>query len=282
MADKASGTAYGPIVIAAGEWWMPEGQRLVTDDLAAAMLPPVMGWMVRPSLLRRWLMAMTDREAPGLWNAIACRKRYLDDRTAEALADGVAAVVLLGAGFDTRGYRLVAPRGIPDFEVDMPVNIEAKRKRMPVPRHVTLVPIDFEAGDLSATLAAAGYRAADKTLFIWEGVTQYLTESAVRTTLGHLSGAAPGSRLGFTYVRKDFLDGTKDYDSPRTYRRFVAPDRLWRFGLNPADVGPLLAEYGWQETEQAGVREYTERYLEPAGRTGTVSDLERCVYAVKS
>jgi O-methyltransferase involved in polyketide biosynthesis len=39
------------------------------------------------------------------------------------------------------------------------------------------------------------------------GVTQYLTEPGVRKTLDFLARAAGGSRLAFTYVRKDFLEG---------------------------------------------------------------------------
>jgi O-methyltransferase involved in polyketide biosynthesis len=111
MADKVSGTAFGPMIIAAGEQRMPQGRRLVTDEFAAAMLPPVMAWLVRPPLVRRWLMSLTDREAPGLWNAIACRKRYLDDRMAEAITDGIEAVVLLGAAEYTTRY--VQPAGRP-------------------------------------------------------------------------------------------------------------------------------------------------------------------------
>ncbi|MGF6887686.1 methyltransferase (TIGR00027 family) [Nocardia sp. GAS34] len=281
MVDK-TGTAYGPIVIAAGEYRLPEGRRLVSDNLAAAMLPGTMRWIVGPAPLRRLLMSMTDREASGLWNSIACRKRYFDDRLAEATDEGIEAVVLLGAGFDTRGYRMAAPRGIPVYEVDMAVNLDAKRKRMPVPVNVVQVPIDFETDDLGTMLAARGHRPEARTLFVWEGVTQYLTEPAVRATLRFLSTAASGSRLGFTYVPRDFLDGTESYGAARAHRRFVQRrDPIWTYGLSPAEVEPLLAEYGWQLREQVDAAGHTKRYLEPLGRPGPVSDIERCVYAAK-
>ncbi len=277
-AAKVSGSAVGPMLIAAAEQHLPPDQRLVDDDLAAAMLPSALRAVVRPRPLRQWLMSVTDREAPGLWNSIACRKRYIDDRLTEAIDAGIEAVVLLGAGFDTRGYR-VADR-VEDFEVDMPRNLETKRKRMPVPDNVVQVPIDFETEDLGAALTAHGHRLDRRTMYVWEGVTQYLTEPAVRATLDFLSGAASGSRLAFTYVRKDFLDGTQLYDSPRMRRRFVERERIWRYGLEPGDVAPLLAEYGWDEAEQVGGAEYAARYLEPAGRTGVVSEVERNVSAV--
>jgi O-methyltransferase involved in polyketide biosynthesis len=59
----------------------------------------------------------------GIWGSIACRKRYIDEKVREALDHGVDAVVILGAGLDTRGPRLAVPAGVPVFEVDLPANI---------------------------------------------------------------------------------------------------------------------------------------------------------------
>ncbi|PRC55555.1 SAM-dependent methyltransferase, partial [Mycobacterium sp. ITM-2017-0098] len=85
-----------------------------------------------------------------------------------------------------------------------------------------------------------------------EGVTQYLSPEAVRTTLTQLGDAAPGSRLIFTYVRQDFIDGTNPYGAEAVYRRFRKRRQVWRSGLVPERVGDLLADYGWRLVEQAG------------------------------
>ena len=92
---------------------------------------------------------------------------------------------------DTRAYRLARRSDIPVFEVDLPVNIERKKAAVQraigaVPASVHLVPLDFERDDLITTLTGHGYRTDARTFFIWEGVTQYLTENAVRATLGAL------------------------------------------------------------------------------------------------
>ena len=58
----------------------------------------------------------------------------------------------------------------------------------------TLVALDFERDDLIPTLVEHGYQTSFRTFFVWEGVTQYLTEPAVRATLAALRTAAPGSR----------------------------------------------------------------------------------------
>jgi methyltransferase (TIGR00027 family) len=124
------------------------------------------------------------------------------------------------------------------------------------------------------TLAEHGYRIDYRTFFIWEGVTQYLTEETVRTTLRGLRPVAPGSQLVFTYVRGDFIDGTNLYGTPMLYRRVRRRRQLWHFGLQPEDVAGFLAEYDWRLVEQMGPEQMVRRYIEPAGRDLGASQIE--------
>lgn len=271
-------TALGPMVIAAAERYTPAERRIVDDDLAARFIPGGLRAAVRVPLTRRLLMSMTEKQATGIWGSMLCRKRYADDRVAEAVREGVQQLIVLGAGLDTRAYRLAGD--LPVVEADLPSNVEDKRARVEavfgrVPANVTLRPTDFETDDLGDLLDPAR-----PAMIVWEAVTQYLTEEGVRRTLSQLGKAAPGSRLIFTYVLADFLDGSRAYGAERAYREFVTKHRVWRFGLAPAEVAPLLREYGWAETEQAGPAEYRAWYL--ANRPGlAVSEIERFVHAVK-
>jgi methyltransferase (TIGR00027 family) len=222
---------------------------------------------------------------PGSWSLITCRKRYIDDKLNEALGN-IDAVVVLGAGLDTRAYRLARRSDIPVFEVDLPVNIERKKAAVQramgaVPASVRLVPLDFERDDLIGALTGCGYRPDARTFFIWEGVTQYLTEDAVRATLGALQASPAGSRLVFTYVRKDFIDGVNMYDAAILYKRFRQRQQVWRFGLDPDEVSAFIAEYGWQLDEQAGPAYFLRNYIEPTGRKLAASQLEWSAYAHK-
>ena len=148
-------------------------------------------------------------------------------------------------------------------------------------RRFTWCPWDFESDDLIATLTGHGYRADACTIFIWEGVTQYLTEDAVRATLGALQATPAGSRLVFTYVRKDFIDGVNMYDAAILYKRFRQRQQVWRFGLDPDGVAEFVAEYGWRLIEQAGPDYFVRHYIEPAGRNLTASQLKWTAYAEK-
>ena len=279
--NPAAQTALGPMVLAAIEHNESPGRRLVDDDLAESFLPAQWRWLVRSAragAVRRALTGASERSGPGLWASIACRKRFIDERLSDPLND-VDTVVVLGAGLDTRACRIARHSDMPVFEVDQHVNTERKaavleRVLGATPPSVRLVPLDFETEALMPALQAAGYRRGDRTFFIWEGVTQYLRPEAVRSTLDQLRDAAPGSRLVFTYIRQDFVDGTDLHGAEALYRRFRQRRQVWRSGLVREDVGELLDEYGWRLVEQAGPSYFRDTYIRPTGRTLSASPLE--------
>jgi methyltransferase (TIGR00027 family) len=287
--NPAAQTAFNPMVQVAIEQYEPPERRLVFDDLAIEIVPAAHRALVRAmrwAPLRRATIAAGERAVPGSWSLIICRKRYIDDKLDECLSD-VDAVVVLGAGMDTRACRLARRSDIPVFEVDLPVNIDRKRAAVQraigaVPTSVHLVPLDFERDDLMGTLTAHGYRPDARTFFIWEGVTQYLTEDAVRATLDALRSAPTGSRLAFTYVRRDFIDGVNMYGAAILYKRFRQRQQVWRFGLDPEDVPDFIGEYGWRLVEQAGPDYFLRNYIRPAGRDLGASQLEWSAYAEKA
>jgi methyltransferase (TIGR00027 family) len=283
------------MTIIAAEQWVPAKERLVDDDLAMEFLPAAT--RVLMSLGGRWepvrkqlynaIFKASEEQAKGLWAEMLCRKRFVEDKLRAAYAGGVDNVVILGAGLDTLAYRVPIPAGTSVFEVDQPENIALKEAAVTralgrVPESVTLVPIDFEQQDLGDVLAAHGYRPTKRAFFVWEAVTQYLTEDAVRACFRFLADAPSSSELVFTYVRKDFLDGITLYGAEGAYLSFVHKKRLWHFGMNPDQVDSFLAGYSWTVREQVGDKEFTARYLEPSGRELPVTDIEQSVHAEKS
>jgi methyltransferase (TIGR00027 family) len=281
-------TAFGPMVLAAVEQNEPPGRRLLDDDLAELFLPAALRWLVtatRSAPVRRLLIRGSEWSGRGLWANLACRKRFIGDKLADALGD-VEVVVILGAGLDTRPYLLTRQVRIPVFEVDLPVNIARKLETVRrvlggPPLSVRLVALDLERDDLLTALAEHGYRTGYRAFFICEGVTQYLSEATVRRTLEGLRAAAPGSRLVFTYVRKDFIDGTNRYGTRTLYRSVRQRRQLWHFGLQPDEVADFIAAYGWRLVEQAGPDDLVQRYVEPTGRKLKASQLEWSAYAEK-
>jgi methyltransferase (TIGR00027 family) len=288
MTQAAARTGVGPTVTVAVEQHFPEDQRILEDKLAYSILPFSMRTFVhltRLAFVRDWMVRAAEKSAPGIWGGLMCRKRYIDEKLIESVAQ-IDAVLDLGAGFDTRAYRLPALADMPVWEVDQPENIGPKQARLrklfgEVPTHVKLVPIDFDREELDAVLASHGYPADRRMFFIWEAVSQYLTETGIRTTFDFLAKAARGSRLAFTYVRKDFLDGQVMYGQEHLYKQYVVRGKIWLFGMDPEGVVNFLEPYGWRVIEHLGYEELAERYVKPTGRELASTPIERMVYAVK-
>jgi methyltransferase (TIGR00027 family) len=208
---------------------------------------------------------------PGPRPSAVARTRLIDD-IASKVAPAVKQVVILGAGFDTRAHRLPALAGVPVFEVDHPATQAAKRsvvERLALPTTtVRYVAVDFERQSLEQELRAGGFETAMSTLFIWEGVTNYLSATAVDETLltiGRL--ARPGGTLVFTYIDAGVLDGSVSFPEARRWlgnvRRAGEP---WIFGLVPGKVADFLSGRGFALDSDVSTKEAGERWFPALGR----------------
>ena len=286
MAKEATKTGAIPTALIAIEQYFPKKERIVEDYLAYQILPTGRAflWLMRPKLLRAWMVRAIEKYFPGLWSGIMCRKRYIDEKLIDSL-NQIDVVVNLGTGFDTRTYRLPALSGIPVWELDQLKNIEHKQTRLfkifgKIPSHVKLVAIDFDHEDLDSVMETYGYSTDIRTFFIWEAVTQFLTEKGIKTTFDFLAKAASGSRLAFTYILKDFLDGRAMYSWEKGYEKYVE-NKIWIFGMEPDAWPDFLKKYGWRIIEDTGYEEMSEKYVKPTGRILASTSIERMVYAEK-
>ena len=276
-ATRASRTAEFMALFRALETDRPAGVRLFADPLAIGFLRPPLRWVVRCARIPGLGAAVPwviDRRWPGARTSGVARTRLIDDMLDDALTAGARRVVLLGAGFDCRAYRLPRLRDVDVFEVDHPTTQAAKRDRVrrlvgAIPGRVHLVALDFDHDDVAHALGAAGYERGPRTFFVWEGVTNYLTPHAVDTTLRAVrSAAGPGDRLAFTYVHRGFLEGSLSFPGAvhllATLRRVGEP---WTFGLDPIEVADFLAERGFDLIEDWGAADYRARYMGPEAGT---------------
>jgi methyltransferase (TIGR00027 family) len=281
-------TSFRVMFYVALEQYQPENQRLIHDDLARQMLPGRLKLLVslfglKP--LRQGFFRLIERGFPGTRGGL-CRKRYIGDKVVEAVDRGIDTVVILGSGLDTLAYRIPQLSTIPVYEVDLPQTIAYKSTKLrqlygSVPPHVRFIPINFDSQMLEDVLKSHGYSPDQKSLFIWEGVTQYLSETAVRNVFEFLAKAGQGSCIVFTYIVKDFIDGENTCGLEWLYQQTRGKSQIWQFGLRPSQVAMFLQEYFWLELEQLGADEYRQRYLNPIGRSDTVMEIERIVYAEK-
>lgn len=287
MGRAAAKTGIMPTALVAIEQSFPKSQRVIDDALSVRMLPlgpRMFAHILRVRSIRDWLIGLAEKSDPGMWGGLLCRKRYVDDRVTASI-DEIDAIVSLGAGFDTRSFRLPSLSGIPIWEIDQRENVEVKEKRLrrslgEIPANFKLLAVDFDNDDLATALASQGYSMGMRTFFVWEAVTQYLTETGVRATFNWLSRATPGSRLAFTYVRKNFLTGEVLYGWESGYKRFVETG-TWLFGMEPQDCPALLRDYGWKLIEDVDYEELARKYLGGTGRSMRATQVERMVFAQK-
>jgi methyltransferase (TIGR00027 family) len=270
------------------EQHFPESQRILYDPNAQFMLSAGMKAFVslmRFQRVRNWMVNSSESAMPGIWSGILLRKRYIDEQLNAVLGD-MDAVVNLGAGLDTRALRLSALKNFPVWELDQIENVSYKQQRLDqlptqIPAGLRLVPIDFDTEQISDRLAAYGYPAGARTFYIMEGVTQYLTEAGILATFAFLSEAPLGSKLVFTYVRRDFLEGSVMHGWEKGYDKYVRKDGIWIYGKNPEEWPDFLKAFRWRVTEDISSDLLAARYHVSAQRELATTLIERTLLAEK-
>ncbi len=270
---EPSRTAAYMALFRALEFTLPAGQRLFEDRFASAFLPPrlrFVAFLSRIRLAGDHIRAYIDRRWPGARTSAVARTKFIDDAAEAALRSGVAKVVILGAGFDTRAYRMPGMTRAVVFEVDHPSTSARKRQVVEtvlgsLPRHVRFVPINVTEEVLSHAMSAAGYNPSRRTLFIWEGVTNYLTEATVDGTLRWCASARAGSTVLFTYVHRQVLDSPEAFEgTEKLFATLSAAGERWTFGLDPSGLRTFLAERGLMLDEDVRAPECRARYFGPS------------------
>ena len=198
--NQSSRTAEHMAFFRALESLRPPHQRLFSDPYAACFLSP--GFRRAVSLasvpgLGRAIPWLADVIVPGARSSAIARTRVIDDALVAALAKGIRQVVILGAGFDCRALRIPELRPARIFEVDHPQTFATKRAHLAQfadqqPASLTFVQIDFNQQSLAEVLRQAGFVSSQRSVLLWEGVTNYLTADAVASVLATFPDPDPG------------------------------------------------------------------------------------------
>lgn len=271
--NQSSVSAQGIAVVRAIESAKPEGERIVNDPYARQMVP---GWMY--NLVKFFSdLGYGERRGPGVMEFLIARDRYIDDYLQQSLDEGIEQLVILGAGLDSRPYRFPQLKsGVKVFEVDHPASQATKLGKLKeifgeLPTHVTFVAIDFTEQDLAERLSIHAYDPTLKTLFIWQGVTQYLNPQAVDSTLAFVAqNSGPGSRIIFDYMYTSLLGGAAGHGeirNMRRYRRFSGEDLA--FGIPEGEITAFLEERGFTHIVDADHRLLTQKYFRPPKRVAS-------------
>jgi methyltransferase (TIGR00027 family) len=278
--SQTSTTAQGIALIRALEYERPPEERICSDEFARKFVSP--GYY----LLGKLFAGYAERKGPGVVGFLTVRCRYMDDSLREALDAGIGQLVVLGAGLDSRAYRFPElPGRVRVFEVDLPATQEAKIEKVRkalgrIPDHVTYVPVDFNTEDLRK-LISAGYDPRKKTLFLWEGVTYYLTAEAVDQTLAFIrEHAAPGSRIVFDYMDPSALTAERKRDEVKRMERTrrLTGEGL-QFGIEPSRIIEFLQRRGFGRVVNLTAADLHARYFTGSNQSRPVAPIYNIVRA---
>ncbi len=248
---KASNTAGYTCFSRACAAWESDERFRGPDSMAEVFLPAFAKVILHVPSLRRFFIRRIA--PPGIYEYVLARTKLLDRVFMNALANHVSQIVLLGAGMDTRALRFrMKNAGTRVFELDIQTTqspkIEIlKRKRVNLPAELIFVPIDFNKQSLGDVLFRAGYQSDRKTLFLWEGVSMYLTSDAVDRTLAFIRGSsAGGSTVAFDYIYQSVLRReNRFYGEKEIYERVSKAGEGWTFGIEEGAIEGFLDDRGF-------------------------------------
>jgi methyltransferase (TIGR00027 family) len=267
------------------EQYQPEGMRLFDDPIIRHVLPGFVVLLTKPKFIRNGMIKLFDKWTQGVYGWLVCRTRYMDDQTQTLVNKGVHQILILGAGLDTRAYRIKGIEKTSLFEVDLASVQEYKKKKIKralggIPAHVKYAPIDFNLQTIGETLQKNQFDFSKPVFIIWEGVTQYITKEAVEKVFEFFSELATGSYIVFSYVLESVINKKSEIPGANKLVKLTEKTNApWLFGIESIDIIPWLEKYKLSLIEDIGAVYCKEKYLQPIHRHLDLTEIERVVFA---
>ncbi len=263
--DKPSRTAYKVAlnIVTLGakpgmERFLPPGIVQATEKLlvtSGAIGARTLRW----SRSRRMVSVYEafDWMLPGQFEAFAHRKTFCERQAREGIGDGATQILVLGAGYDTMGWRLALEfSGVNFFEIDHPATARLKDKgieTMGQRDNLFLIAEDLSERKLVDVLETNElWDKSARTVIIAEGLVMYLPPEAVRELFCQCAViAGVGSRIAFTYIPTG-ADGRPDagrWTGLMLWLQKVSGEP-WIWSIRPEKLGSFLKETGWTNSRE--------------------------------
>jgi len=234
--------------------WMAAVRAAEGDRADAVFHDPLAGLLAGER--GRRISRSLSRSAMVSWGVVA-RTCAIDRLVDEALQAGVDTVLNLGAGLDTRPYRMKLPPHLNWIEVDFPVIVEAKHSRLigyqpacSVERVGMNLLDPLARGQLLARCAAT----SKKTLVITEGVISYFSNDEVANLAADLHATRP---IGFWI--QDF-DNAGQRRMPRGWAKKL---KAAPFRFQPGDWFEFFRNTSWETHHVVTLAEESKRINRP-------------------
>jgi methyltransferase (TIGR00027 family) len=245
------------------------------DTLAEIFIPEDRRASLREPMIRQW--AMKNRIPPGMYEFMIARTAFFDQVVQGALRDDIPQIVFLGAGYDSRSCRFKEMiQNTRIFELDIQPTQQHKmallhQAGIPIPDQLVFVSINFNTDNIGERLSRAGFNGNKKSLFVWEGVTPYLSAQVVDETLKTIASISrAGSLIGFDY-ESQLPERSNDTGMKqiREYMRKQHPNEPILFGVKNGDIESFLSSRGYQIEDHLNSTDMEKRFLSVHDSTPT-------------
>lgn len=266
---------------------LPEDVRIFSDPYAIHFIDPIkLAWARDHSAETQAMVKDIERKMPGWNNAIRGRIRYFDDVVQNAAGAGFSQMVILGAGYDTRAYRIGTLKGhVTVFEIDRPATMARKTGILTrifgkLPGHVTFIPLDMAHESCWRALIEAGWSPDAKTLFLLEGLVMYLPRPAVGALLaGIAQQAGAGSAVLFDFMPQTMANGASDAEGGQNIRNWtIRIGEPIQSGFADGEVVPFLTSLGYSGVQVIPSRAFAKMYYTGKNAGRKVSGLMSLAY----
>lgn len=276
-------------LIRVGESRRPENERICYDPYAIRFISSeILEFAAHNPEKYKAEIERLEKLFPGLANSAVARARYFDDVVKTSAADGLEQLVILGAGYDTRAYRIEELKNIKVFEVDHPDTQWVKVEKIKeifgsLPDNVVYVPVDLEFDKLGQRLAEGGYNQTEKTLFVMEGLLMYLQPETVDEILFFLvHNSGKGSVIIFDYgTLRSTSSGDSTSEASKNIRNYTKQRKEHiKFGIKDGMIEMFLSERGFSKVQNMTSEDCKKAYFHGKNKDRIVSSLLSFVYAV--
>ena len=268
-ASKGSTTALGNLALACLATSEPDPTVRSEDPVA----PQLLRWSdgaaaaARIRALHPIIRRAVERLIPGIYGYGLARVHHMDRILRHEVSAGIDALVILGAGYDTRAYRIRDLAELRVYEVDHPATSREKQSRIAkalksTPTNVTFVEADLARQDLLELLADHGHERSSRTLFLLSGVSMYLSAEGMAKLFDQVAAhTSERTSLLFDYVDANVFTEPDLYYGKEWLSYAAKAGEKPGWGIPEGEAGALLAANGLRLTSALDARELEARYL---------------------
>ncbi|CDH34755.1 SAM-dependent methyltransferase [Xenorhabdus bovienii] len=213
-----------------------------------------------------------QRKLPGCMYYHLIRTLKFDDSLIKWVSNEKnSQIVILGAGFDSRAMRyseLLDEHNVSVYEIDLSAMLDFKKgviAKYKLQHCVGYhhIPCNFNDKKLSGCMLDGGISKNKNTLVLWEGVTYFLPDEIIQSTIVELRWLFKEKlQITLDYAFRDYIEGDLNfYGAKELHDVLVEISEPHFFGLNFNESEKYFANLGFKTTENLTSLMLESKYL---------------------